>query len=425
MDTLFASILSHMEIVIEHGGYLVLFLVSVLEGVPIVGPFVPGHTIVILSGFLSKIGVLDLSYVLALSMAGAFMGDLLGFMCGRKFGFVFLNRFGKYFFIKDQHVEKVKTIVQKHSGKSIILGRFSPLTRALAPYITGASGVSLRSFWFFDLIGVILWACVSIGLGFVFGASYKVAAVFFGKFILAAIIIGVFTVWSYHFINRQFHIFARYELITLFLNLSGLYVFFKMIQDALVQSSAIVGFDVWFNLLLLSNTKPFLASFFIFMTNTFSPTSLMMLMIIGICYFLYRKQWRYAFITFFSYSGGMFLSGFIKEMVLRARPVDSIVSAGGYSFPSGHATAIMIVCVIAIYTLARRFTSTTKREMFIVSLVLLTLLIGFSRLYLGVHWFSDVIAGFALGLFWTTFIILAVRYLGMFVQNYIHLGDKR
>lgn len=424
MHTFFASILSHMEIVIEHGGYLVLFLVSILEGVPIIGPFVPGHTIVILSGFLSKIGVLDLVYVLALSMSGAFIGDMLGFMCGRKFGFVFLNRFGKYFFIKDQHVEKVKHIVQKHSGKSIILGRFSPLTRALTPYITGASGVSLRSFWFFDLIGVILWATTSIGLGFVFGASYKAAAVFFGKFMLVAIVIGVFMAWSYHFINRQFHIFARYELITLFLNLCGLYAFFKMIQDALVQSSAIVGFDVWFNLVLLSHTKSYLVSFFVFMTNTFSPTSLMLLVIVGICYFLYKKQWRYAVISLASYSGGMFLSGFIKEMVLRARPVDALVHAGGYSFPSGHATAIMIVCVIAIYTLARKFSSTTKREIFIVSLVLLTALIGFSRLYLGVHWFSDVIGGFALGLFWTTFVILAVRYLGMFVQNYLHLGDK-
>jgi undecaprenyl-diphosphatase len=103
----------------------------------------------------------------------------------------------------------------------------------------------------------------------------------------------------------------------------------------------------------------------------------------------------------------------IKDLVMRTRPADALIAAHGFSFPSGHATAIAIFSVLAIYFFARKINNLILRETYIVSVILITVLVGVSRIYLGVHWLSDVVAGFSLGLFFTTLVILAIRYLGL------------
>ncbi len=418
MSHLFAPIIDYLQIIVEHGGYAILFIVTILEGIPLIGPLVPGHTIVILSGFLAKLGVLNLSAVLTLVILGAFIGDIIGFIIGRKYGIVFLGRFGKYFFIKDEHIEKTKKFVNNHIGKSIIFGRFNPITRPLIPFVIGASEVHIKKFWIYDFIGVLIWSVSSIAIGFIFGASYHIVAGYIGKFIVIATIIAILIIWGYHFINKQFHIFAKYELITLIFNLLGLYLFFKTIEDALSTKAFMAELDISVNFFFLHHVTPYWLTFMNIVTDILSPTTLFIISFIGIFYFLYKKQWRHTAITFLSMGGGLVIGTFIKNIVMRARPTDAFFLQSDFSFPSGHAIAVSIFFTLIIYIFARKIKTLVWRELFITGCASLIILGGFTRIYLGVHWFSDVVAGVALGIFWTTLIILFIRYIGiLFTQK--------
>ena len=183
MPHLFSPLISNLQLIVEHGGYVILFLMAILEGVPVIGSLVPGHTTVIISGFLAKLHIMNIGIVVPLVIVAAMIGDYVGYLLGKKYGYEFLKSFGKFLYIKDEYIEKTKALIGKHTGKSIIIGRFNPITRPLVPFIVGAGHVHANKFWVFDFIGVSTWAILSIGLGYVFGASYHAVAGVFGKFI--------------------------------------------------------------------------------------------------------------------------------------------------------------------------------------------------------------------------------------------------
>jgi undecaprenyl-diphosphatase len=87
------------------------------------------------------------------------------------------------------------------------------------------------------------------------------------------------------------------------------------------------------------------------------------------------------------------------------------VQETGYSFPSGHATAAALFFSLMIYLSLNHIHSKIRREVAITCSIILIVLVGASRLYLGVHWFGDVAAGYALGVFWFTFMVLVIRYM--------------
>jgi undecaprenyl-diphosphatase len=100
--------------------------------------------------------------------------------------------------------------------------------------------------------------------------------------------------------------------------------------------------------------------------------------------------------------GAIALNIFLKELFCRARPAlwDHLVNVRHYSFPSGHAMASMVIYGFIGYTLAKQFPQ--DRRLIFAGTAVLILAIGFTRLYLGVHWPTDVVAGYAAGLVWLT-----------------------
>ena len=84
---------------IDHWGYLILFLSAVVETLPILGTFIPGHAVVFFSGFLAYAGIFRLDAAIVVAFAGAVTGDVLSYIIGRKYGHDFIIRYGKYFFL--------------------------------------------------------------------------------------------------------------------------------------------------------------------------------------------------------------------------------------------------------------------------------------------------------------------------------------
>jgi undecaprenyl-diphosphatase len=107
-----------------------------------------------------------------------------------------------------------------------------------------------------------------------------------------------------------------------------------------------------------------------------------------------------------SSAGGLVLGAITKHLVGRLRPLDGLIPETGLSFPSQHSLMAIIFFSLVIFLFTEKIKNKVLKYLFIFSNLFLIILIGFSRIYLRVHYFSDVMAGFALGLFWLTFLIL-------------------
>ncbi len=417
---IFSAFTTHIESIVTQGGYTFLFITTLLEGLPLIGMAIPGHITVIVGGFLSKIGVLNIYYVLAVSIAGAILGDYVGFLLGRKYGLAFIDRFRPYFFITNKHIEKAQNLLSKHTGKAMIIGRFSPITRPLMPFLVGASRTSSGRFWFFNTIGGVSWVVVSVFAGYIFGAGYHVAAGYIGKVSVVVIIAAIIIIWGYRFVNMRFHIFKRYELFVLILNLVSIYGLVKTIQDAWSPHSYMSGFDVYVNMIMstINHTYLIVTTITLWVTNIGSTFVTAGLGIAIAVWLATRKRWRSAGITFLAILSTGFSLAFLKTFFMRVRPENAIINIiNDPSFPSGHAAMAAAFFVIVGYLLVSRVHSVIVRELMVVGCVLAALIIGLSRIILNVHWVSDVVAGWSLGIFFATASILLVRYVSVLVMK--------
>ena len=418
-EHLFSNIVNYIEIGATHGGYTFLFLISIIEAIPIIGATVPGHTAVIVSGFLARIGIFNLWIVIILASLGAIIGDMIGFHLGKKYGMSLIDRFKSRFFISEKHIEKTRSLLNKHTGKALIIGRFNPLTRPLMPFIVGASHASIKTFWLYNIIGGILWASSSVMIGYIFGSGYNVAARYIGKGVVVAVLATILIIWGYRFVNMRFHIFRRYELFALTINVLSFWALAKTMEDAWAVQSFMAQFDIWVNQFmanLTANVMPIagmIAGFISIVGST--KVVIVATTIIGITFIL-RKKWRSATIIIFSVGSTGFIVEIMKTFFERARPENALRIFTDYSFPSGHAALAAAFFIAIAYLFAPKIHSWVKRELLIVACVIAITAIGISRLVLNVHWVSDVVAGWSLGIFCATAVILLVRYTGSLIM---------
>lgn len=160
---------------IQSFGVLFVFLATFLESFPLIGIFIPGSIIIFLAGFFAKLGWLNIWVVLAFAVFGAIGGSLMGYVFGKYLGKEFLYKYQRLVPLSLEYIDKSITLVRKHLGKALILGRISPVTRTAAPFIAGAYNVNFGKFMFFNVVGGSLWGFFFVALGYVFGKSYRLA----------------------------------------------------------------------------------------------------------------------------------------------------------------------------------------------------------------------------------------------------------
>lgn len=158
---------------LSHWGYYFIFLMTFLETSVFVGLIVPGETTVILAGFFAASGILRLPDVIWWGSLGAFLGDITGYLIGRYGGIKLALKFGKFIFLREREIEKVKWYFQRHGGKTIFFGRFTSFLRAFAPFVAGMIKMKVSRFLFYDMLGAICWAGFFASAGFFFEEGWE------------------------------------------------------------------------------------------------------------------------------------------------------------------------------------------------------------------------------------------------------------
>ena len=164
-----------------HWAYVLLFFGAALESAAFLGFLVPGETIVILAGVLVSFGVLELPEAITIAVAGAIIGDNVGYHLGRRLGRPWLEEHGHRIGMRHSTLERIDALFARHGGKAVLIGRFIGFLRAMAPFVAGASRMRYRTFVPYNAVGATAWGIFFVLLGYFLGASWTVAERWLGR----------------------------------------------------------------------------------------------------------------------------------------------------------------------------------------------------------------------------------------------------
>jgi len=142
----------------------------------------------------------------------------------------------------------------------------------------------------------------------------------------------------------------------------------------------------------------------------FNTTALFILTVIVAVYLFATHHKNYSLLLLGAMAGDALLVQIFKTLVMSPRPLNEIIASGGYSFPSGHTTGSVVFFGVLTYFAWVHWGSKKVKLATGGFYVSITALVGFDRIYLNVHWFSDIIGAVFLGAFWLSFCILTFKY---------------
>jgi membrane protein DedA with SNARE-associated domain/membrane-associated phospholipid phosphatase len=416
--------------------YLLVGFFAFAETGAFIGLVVPGETTMLLGGAVAGQGAIDVYLLIAIAWFAAWLGDTTSFFLGRRLGREFVLKHGGRVGISHERFEKVEDYFGRHGGKTIFIGRWISLVRALAPFIAGSSRMSYRGFVPYSILGTGLWASLHILVGYFFSRSIETAGHYAarGAFLLAtliAIVIGTvylvrflkveanrertvrwmeehrLTAWMVE-LSRRPQIRFLWKRVTpggtFGLEFTSLMAALAVSLFVLVAYTVIVGDEPGptpGDETAIEVVEWLQNSFFTGLAKvvTFLGSGGFTWALALICAAL--LAWRRRWVELWVLLGGMTITQVgiweIKDAVDRPRPADPLVSSSGSSFPSGHAAHSVIYLWLAVTIVLRLRPGMARATAVVVTGIVLTALVGLSRVYLDVHYLSDVNAGWALG----------------------------
>jgi membrane-associated protein len=164
-----------LEFVAQYGPWVygILFAIIFVETGVVIWPFLPGDSLLFAVGALCASGTLSLPVTAALLMAAAFLGDAVNYSIGRYIGPRVFAAEGAGGFshrlLNRDHLQRAHAFFERYGGKAVILGRFVPIVRTFVPFVAGAAAMTRKTFVLFNIVGAILWVCLCLGAGVLFG----------------------------------------------------------------------------------------------------------------------------------------------------------------------------------------------------------------------------------------------------------------
>jgi membrane-associated protein len=196
--------LDFTEIIRSSGALVGLVLIGTIifaESGLLVGFFLPGDTLLFPAGFFAAQGILPLPYLMAVVILCAIAGYEAGYRIGEHVGpRLFTKKDGILF--RQEYVAKSEGFYEKHGGKTMLIGRFIPIIRTIAPVLAGVGSMPKKQFTTYNVLGAVLWGPGVILLGYVLGSRFPGLNI--DKYIVPAILLAM----AFTFAPTIWHIFS-------------------------------------------------------------------------------------------------------------------------------------------------------------------------------------------------------------------------
>jgi membrane protein DedA with SNARE-associated domain/membrane-associated phospholipid phosphatase len=426
----------------------VVFLLPALESSIFLGFLFPGEIAVLLGGVLASQHNVSLGAVAVAGITGAIVGDTVGYEVGRRWGRRLLHgSIGR--FVKADHLARAERYLKRRGGKAVFFGRFTAALRVMIPGLAGMSGLRYRRFLAYNAAGGALWATGFVLAGYVAGDSWRNVEHIAGRagvvLLLLAALAGAVTLaarWVGQHqdrlraaVSEQLErpkvaaVYGRYQRQLTFLGRRfqpggafGLSLTASMIAlvaagwtlGAVVQDVVVGRGSARFDRPVLDwfarHREPWLTKTMWVVTTFGSSDVLIPLgLAVGGWYWWRRRAPRPLVLLLAGYGGADVLARAVRALSGRARPPAGLAVAhfAGRSFPSGHATESVAFYGMLAVILAGSTPQWQRKVAIWTGAFSIATAVGLSRLYLGAHWLTDVLGGFALGNLWLLLVVVA------------------
>ncbi|TAK05237.1 DedA family protein [Patescibacteria group bacterium] len=168
---LFVHVDEHLNTLIVLFGpwtYIILFSIIFAETGLVVAPFLPGDSMIFAVGSIAALGTLNIWIIYVLLLVAAISGDSFNYWIGARFGRRILERTNGRL-VKKEHLEKTEVFFAKHGAKTIVLARFMPIVRTIAPFVAGIGRMPYATFALYNVVGGFVWVTMFTWGGYWFG----------------------------------------------------------------------------------------------------------------------------------------------------------------------------------------------------------------------------------------------------------------
>ncbi|MBU1927239.1 MAG: VTT domain-containing protein [Gammaproteobacteria bacterium] len=424
-----------------HWGGVAAFLIAFAESIAFIGTFIPGSITMMAIGILAGAGIIPVWVVLLFAILGAIAGD----SCSYLLGYVFKGNLQKKWLFKKYPniLIKGEKFFEKHGTLSVFIGRFVGPVRAMIPIIAGMLNMRPRLYFLASIPSAILWAPLYMLPGFLLGAislempADVAAELIFFVLTLLIIIWAVAKTINYlydkthsyfsNLLDREWQTWSKQpskHWFCVLLKHAGrehqrgqLLLAINFLIASLLF--AVLYLNVIFHGPLLAWNHAIYHLFRGLRTQTLDRIMitatlfgygkfLLILTFVITLWLLIRKHWNTALHWFFG-CGLLFVAVKVfKSLYYNPRPIGIVKQALSSSFPSGHTTLSVGIYSLLAYFICINLPKTYRKPIVWLTIAICAL-IGISRLYLGAHWFTDVLGGTFLGLFCSALIIISYR----------------
>jgi membrane-associated protein len=158
-----------LDVATKHGVwvYITLFAIFFSETGLVFMTFLPGDSLLFVSGAVAATGAMNIWVLMFTIIAGAILGNTLNYYIGAWLGRKVYD--GTIRWIDQDALKKTHDFYERHGGKTIVIARFVPIVRSFAPLVAGAGGMDVQKFQTYNVAGAFLWVLSLVGGGYLFG----------------------------------------------------------------------------------------------------------------------------------------------------------------------------------------------------------------------------------------------------------------